>query len=58
MTGTLFTGPGAGFTKRVITSPDGDIVEDAVVAAGSHVATAPLNNGTWLIQLAAFHSGP
>jgi hypothetical protein len=57
MTGALFTGPGPGYTQRVITSPDGDIVEDAIApSAGSYSATAPLNGGTWLLQLAAFRA--
>jgi hypothetical protein len=30
MTASSFNGAGAGFTNRVITNPDGDIVEDAV----------------------------
>jgi hypothetical protein len=55
MTGAVFTGPGVNFTSRVITSPDGDIVEDAVAAsAGSYAAMASLSSGTWLLQLAAF----
>lgn len=41
MTGAVFSGPESGFTSRVITSPDGDIVEDTVAAsAGSYNATA------------------
>jgi hypothetical protein len=53
-TGT--SGPGTGFTKRMITSPDGDIVEDRVVStAGSYGATAPLTgSGPWIMQLVAF----
>ena len=55
MTGTTFTAPGAGFTSRVITAPDADIVEDQLAAsAGSYSATATLSSGTWLLQLAAF----
>jgi hypothetical protein len=55
MTGATFTAPGAGYTSRVITSPDGDIVEDAeAVAAGGHSANASLTSGTWILQLAAF----
>src|SRR6266851_2988052 len=53
----LTTGPGAGFTTRMLTSPDGDIVEDRVVTAtGSYSATAPLNTagGWWIMQLVAF----
>jgi len=59
MTGTSFGGAGAGFTSRVITSPDGDLVEDAVAgAAGSYAASAPLGSGTWVLQLAAFLPAP
>ena len=46
---TLTTGPGAGFASRIITSPDGDIVEDQIVTAtGSYQATAPLSVGRTL----------
>jgi glucose/arabinose dehydrogenase/PKD repeat protein len=52
---TRTTGPGTGFTSRLITSPDGNILEDRVVTtAGSYTATAPLSGGGWVIQLAAF----
>ena len=55
MTGVSFTAPGSGYTSRVITVPDADIVEDAVAAAaGSYNATAPLSGGTWILQLGAF----
>lgn len=55
MTGATFSAAGSGYTSRVITSPDGDIVEDAVAAsAGNYTATAPLSTGTWVLQLAAF----
>jgi chitodextrinase len=55
MTGTTFTAPGPGFTARVVTTPDGDLVADAPAAsAGSYGATASLGSGTWLMQLAAF----
>jgi len=56
MTADTFTGVGSGFTLRVITSPDSDIIEDqATTAAGSYNATASLNTSTaWLMQLAAF----
>ena len=46
---------GSGVHGRVITTPDGDLVEDAPAAsAGSYGATASLGSGTWLLQLAAF----
>jgi hypothetical protein len=55
---TLTTGPGTGFTSRVITSPDGDILEDRVVSAvGSYDAAAPVSpSGLWIMQMAAFHA--
>ena len=59
MTGAVFSGPGTGFVNRVITAPDGDIVEDAIAgSAGTYSATAPLSSGTWLLQLAAFRPAP
>jgi len=51
------TGPGSGFTQRIITDPDGDIVEDqAVTAIGSYAATAPMASGGWVMQLVAFRA--
>jgi hypothetical protein len=60
MTAGGFTGPGAGFTLRAITSPDGDILEDQISAArGAYDATAPLSGSTaWLMQLGAFNAAP
>jgi hypothetical protein len=56
MVSTETTGPGSGFTTRIITSPDGDIAEDRLVAAtGSYSATAPVSPaGGWLMQMVAF----
>src|SRR5882724_3575648 len=53
---TWTTGAGAGWTNRVITSPDGDIAEDRIVStAGSYSATAPLGGaGPWVMQMVAF----
>ncbi len=50
------TGAGSGFTSRVITVPDGDIVEDRIVSTvGSYSATAPLSSsGPWVMQMVAF----
>jgi hypothetical protein len=47
--------PGAGFTSRIITSPDGDIVEDQLVTAtGTYTATASIGpSGGWLMQAVA-----
>ncbi len=57
---SLTTGPGAGWTSRVITSPDGDIAEDRVVTAtGSYGSTAPLSGGgAWVMQMVAFRGAP
>lgn len=56
MVGTSFSGPGTGYTSRVITSPNGDIVEDDIVSsAGSYSATAPLSSTAgWMLQMVAF----
>ena len=52
---TITTGPGSGFTSRIITSPDGDIVQDrSVTSTGSYSASAPMTAGTWVMQLVAF----
>jgi hypothetical protein len=55
-TGT--TGPGSGFTTRMLTQPDGDIAEDQMVAAtGSYSATAPVSpSGPWIMQMVAFRT--
>jgi hypothetical protein len=52
----LTTGAGTAFTSRIITSPDGDIAEDRLVAAtGSYSASATLNStGQWVMQMVAF----
>jgi fibronectin type 3 domain-containing protein len=53
---SLTTGPGSGFTKRILTIPDGDIAEDWIVTAtGSYSASAPLSSSAaWIMQLVAF----
>jgi hypothetical protein len=54
----MTTGPGSGFTSRVITSPDGDIIEDRVVTTtGSYSGgTATRSSGAWIAQMVAFES--
>ena len=55
---THVTGPGAGFTQRVITG-NGNIVEDrAVNAIAGYNATAPMTKGDWVIQMVAFRAAP
>jgi chitodextrinase len=57
MVATSTGGPGAGFTSRVITNPDGDIAEDELVAAtGNYSATASLSSGAWVMQMVAFRA--
>ena len=55
---TLTTGSGSGYTSRVITTPDGDILEDSMVAtAGSYSATAAVSpSGKWIMQMVAFRA--
>ena len=55
---TLTSGPGSGFTQLLMTSPDGDIVEDAPASAtGTYTASAPLSTaGNWIMQAVAFHT--
>ena len=55
---TLTSGPGSGFTSRLLTVPDGDIAEDQMVAStGSYSATAPVSpSGSWIMQMVAFRT--
>ena len=54
---THTTGAGSGYTSRVITDPNGSILEDRVVTAtGSYSATAPLTDGSWIMQMVAFRA--
>ncbi len=55
---TYTTGPGSGFTQRMLTVPDGDIAEDEMVTTtGSYSATAPLSSsGAWVMQMVAFRT--
>jgi hypothetical protein len=53
----MTSGPGSGYTSRVITSPDGDILEDQIVSTtGSHSATAVISGGAWIMQMVAFRA--
>jgi len=53
-----FNAAGSGFTTRIITSPDADIVEDRfVTTTGSYSATASLGgSAAWVMQVATFRS--
>jgi hypothetical protein len=49
------TGPGTGFTSRIITSPDSDIAEDRIVTStGAYSATATVSGGDWVMQMVTF----
>ena len=49
-----FSGPGTGFTSRIITIPDLDIAEDRIVTTvGTYSATAP-QSGNHVMQVVAF----
>ena len=52
------TGPGSGFTTRLLTSPDGDIAEDLMVTAtGTYSVSAPLSSSNfWIMQMVAFRT--
>ena len=56
MTTGAFSAAGAGFTTRIITSPDADIAEDRFVTAiGSYSASATLSgSAAWVMQVATF----
>jgi hypothetical protein len=56
MVATFTSSAGAGYTSRIITSPDGDIAEDqSVSAVGTYSATAPVfPAGPWVMQMATF----
>ena len=53
---TWTNGAGSGYMARIVTSPDGDILEDKLVTStGTYNATAPLlYSGHWIMQLIAF----
>jgi len=55
---TSTAGPGAGFTTRMLTTPDGDIAEDRLVTStGNYSATATLSAaGPWIMQMVAFRA--
>ncbi len=55
---TTTTGPGSGFTNRMITNPDGDIAEDRITTAtGSYSATATISPAAqWIMQMVAFRA--
>ena len=52
------TGPGTWYVQRLLTNPDGDIVEDWLVnSTGTYSATAPLGAaGAWVMQMVAFRA--
>jgi fibronectin type 3 domain-containing protein len=57
---SLTHGPASGWTMRMLTDPDGDIVEDRVVTStGSYTGSAPMDGtGFWVMQTVAFKAAP
>jgi chitodextrinase len=56
MVSDVTNGPGTGFTQRVLTQPDSDLVEDEVAAAaGTYHGTAAVS-GVWVMQMVAFRT--
>ena len=55
---THTVGPDNGFAQRMITSPDGDLVEDRIAStAGAYGTNTPLSQtGDWVMQLVAFRA--
>jgi hypothetical protein len=50
----VFSGPGAGFTQRIL-NPFGNLAEDrTVTAVGSFSATATNTTGAWIMQMVCF----
>ncbi len=58
MTTGLTNAAGAGFTSRIITSPDSDIAEDTVVATAGISHGVATGAGQWVMQAVAFRSVP
>jgi hypothetical protein len=58
--GAAFAAAGPGYTQRIVTNPDSDLVEDQIVTTtGSFDATSTQTpSSTWVMQLAAFRAGP
>jgi hypothetical protein len=52
---TQSNGAGVNFTKRLLTTPDGDVAEDrTVTSTGVYSATIDVGFGGWIAQVAAF----
>ncbi len=54
MTTGAFTSSTAGFTTRVITVPNADIVNDRVVTVTGSYAAGAVGGGSWVMQVATF----
>jgi uncharacterized membrane protein len=55
---TMTGAPGSGYTKRLLTQPDGDIAEDQMTTTtGSYGATASVDpSAQWVMQMVAFRT--
>ena len=54
---TATSSAGTGFTQRMLTKPDADLVEDRTVAPGNYDARADINSsGEWILQAVGFRA--
>jgi glucose/arabinose dehydrogenase len=56
MTSGIFTGSSAGYTTRIITPIDADIVNDRNVTSVGTYNAGGTQNGTWVMQIATFRA--
>ena len=54
MTNANFSTSGSGFTTRVITAPDADIVFDKTVSSIGSYNVSATQSGSWILQMATF----
>jgi hypothetical protein len=51
---TSFSAPGSGYTQRILTSPNANIVEDRIVTTTGPYSATATSSGNWVTQMAAF----
>jgi chitodextrinase len=59
MVETVTAAPGTGYTQRIFTQPNADLLEDRMVTSvGTYDASATLtSSGAWVMQMVAFKAG-
>ena len=58
MSSNRFTSSGSGFTTRVITNPNANIVFDTNVSTSGSYRASAHQTGKWLLQVVTFKAGP